>query len=580
MTPVVLAHERRISLQDVVSVAYGNPATADEASLRLLDERREQAVRWVESRKQPAYGFNRGFGHNVDVEVASRHLTQLQHNLIRSHASSVGPNAPRPIVRATMFLRAVSLMRGHSAVRSDVVRILIDCLNAGITPVIPTIGSVGASGDLAPLSHLALTLIGEGQTLTPDSEIPRPASEALASAELRPLSLEMKEGLALNNGLQFTTAYGILTHAACENLLKHAFISSALSTLVLLGSDVPFRDDLMQLRPHRGSLRTARAISALMKDAPLRESHRHHHSDGEVQDPYSLRCAAQAIGAAADLMDDAARTFEIEANSATDNPLLLRDPATGEFTDIVSGGHFHGMPIATRVYGLIQAMAILAHLSNLRCARFVDQHRNRGLGSDVLDPKLTEEQRSASSGMMIPEYVSASLVNTIWSAAMPTHLFSIPTDAGQEDHVSMSASLAVRAWETARRTAEALAIELAYNAQAAYARREITAIPCKHELSAQGRAELKRAQNNLVEQANRIVGDEFEVQARISLRYRLSPAERILSPICERIIARIADVFPPVTTDRSMSAQLMALTDLVEAGDLASIAADGGAFDG
>jgi len=304
----------------------------------------------------------------------------------------MGEPVDAEVVRAVMFLRARSLVLGHSGVRSKLVESLINLLNADIVPVVPRMGSVGASGDLAPLSHVALALLGEGDVLAPGSRERRPASEVLREAGLEPLKLEMKEGLALNNGVQFSTALGILSLSKIEMLLETACLATAVSNQVMLGSDTPYLEELHQLRPHPGAMKMAERLRHYMNDSPIRASHQRYDVDGVVQDPYSLRCAAQILGACSEEISEARKTFEIEINSATDNPLLLPDE-NGEYTNIISGGHFHGMPIAMKLYNLLEAMSVMARLSNMRCVRFVDGARNRGLGHDLKWPGLSDAER-------------------------------------------------------------------------------------------------------------------------------------------------------------------------------------------
>jgi histidine ammonia-lyase len=514
-------------LRDVHCVANGARVSLHPDTKTILDERREQVVAFVNrsgGTQEPAYGFNRGFGHNVHLRVAKEKVGQLQTNLIRSHSCGVGETAPREVIRGAMFLRAVSLARGHSGVRSVVVEKLIDLLNADIVPVVPRLGSVSASGDLAPLSHISLALLGEGQ-VSCGGQI-EDATSALAANGIEPLELEMKEGLALNNGVQYSTAYGIWCLERMDRLLKTAVVATALSAQVMLGADTPFRADLHRLRPHRGSQRVARWLFGLMSGSPLREAHRDFEVDGEIQDPYNLRCAPQTLGACAELLDRARDTFSIEASSVTDNPIILMagdsfarthkskrgHDLRDQYVDIVSGGHFHGMPVAVDLYGLLQACGIMARLSNMRTVRYVDGDKNKGLGADLKWPgniaflnwakkkanqakipkssrahiakmiaqkDRLEKEQAISSAFMIPEYVSAGLTNWIWGSCMPVHIFSLSTDAGQEDHVSMAANVVVRLHESLPRLAEVLAIELAFAAQAAAVRKEMRCIPSR-----------------------------------------------------------------------------------------------------
>ncbi len=270
---VTIGTGHKLNVLAAVSVARGGVKVALDVSARaILSTRRKQVVDFITRTQDPAYGFNRGFGHNVDVAVPPDKLALLQKNLIRSHASGVGDAAPVDVIRLTMLLRAHSLAQGHSGVRPEVIESLIDFLNHGITPVVPRFGSVGASGDLAPLSHIALALIGEGEVFCEGVRLS--AVEALKKVGLSPLELQMKEGLALNNGVQFSTAWGIINLIECENLLKTAAISTALSTQVFLGSDTPFAAELHALRPHPGAEAMAKIISGLMVGSPLREAHR------------------------------------------------------------------------------------------------------------------------------------------------------------------------------------------------------------------------------------------------------------------------------------------------------------------
>lgn len=578
-------------LRDVLRVANGVKIRLDDAAKSVLATRRTQIESFVDQFDEPAYGFNRGFGHNVHLKVDQAGRDELQANLIRSHCCGVGEAAPRQVVRGAMYLRAVSLARGYSAVRPSVVEKLIELLNADIVPVVPRLGSVSASGDLAPLSHMALALLGEGEVFYRGEKLP--AGKALATAEIAPLQLKMKEGLALNNGVQYSTAYGIWCLDGLDRLLKTAAIATALSAQVMLGADTPFREDLQQLRPHPGSLRVARWLFALMANSPMREAHRHFDVDGEIQDPYNLRCAPQILGACADLLERARCTFATEAASVTDNPIILKAGAefgraqhdakatqfVDQYVDIVSGGHFHGMPIAVDVYGLLQACAIMARLSNMRVVRYVDGQKNKGLGDDLkwggnldyvakwdLIKRWTEEsgmalppdfqvhidnirkekdgiekEQAISSAMMIPEYVSAGLTNWIWGSCMPVHLFSLSTDAGQEDHVSMAANVVTRLHDTLPRLAEVLAIELAFAAQAAALRKQMRCIP-----------------------------------SLLHYWHPLGLAETQLNAVGEAVLAAIESLFPLVTRDRPLAGDISRLGEAVLQGQIVRTAEEAG----
>lgn len=564
---IVLHHEVNVTLEDVLAVGRGEQVALADVTRELLAQRRVQVVEFIQRTGRPAYGFNRGFGSNVDKPVSEENLAKLQWNLIRSHACGVGPDAPAEVVRSAMFLRAASLTRGHSGIRPEVVEQLVTFLNHNIVPRVPQYGSVGASGDLAPLSHIALCLMGEGNVTQ------GPTAEVLKQAGIAPLVLEMKEGLALNNGMQFTAAYAIHLWSQTERLLGQAVLNTALAVQVLLGSDTPFREDLHALRPHPGAVAIARRLSQWIHGAPIRASHEQYDVDGVVQDPYSLRCSAQILGACQELLDDARNTLAIEANSVTDNPILLQSGSQqGQYTDIVSGGHFHGMPLATRIFGLLQAMGIMARLANMRCNRYVDSARNRGLGHDLKYPTLTAEEEATHSAMMIPEYVSAALTNHIWGACMPSHLFSLSTDAGQEDHVSMAAGLVVRAWETAGRLAEVLGIELAYAAQAAAIRKVQRHFPSKIPLNPAEKAAVQPALDAYLSTVSEVARPHhFEVEVKTELQYAWTPEERCLSPVCEQVLERVHALFPPVVHDRFLGDQLAALAALVSGGELLNV---------
>ncbi len=563
---VTLAHGKALTIEDTLGVVQGVTVELDPATRELLLERRAQIVSFITSSSKPSYGFNRGFGHNVDRAVPADELSILQRNLVRSHSCGVGPATSRELVRATMLLRAQSLVCGHSGVRPEVVEALLGFLNNDITPVVPCHGSVGASGDLAPLAHIARALIGEGECFVASESDPIETSHALVRSGLKPLSLEMKEGLALINGVQFSTACGVLAFARLRDLVKAEALATAMTAQVMLASDAPFSRGLHELRPHRGATIVARWIWDSMQRSPLREAHRDYLIDAEIQDPYNIRCAAQILGTCHDLLREARDTFEVEINSATDNPLLLESD-DGSFTSIVSGGHFHGMPVAVKLYNLVQVVSIVASLVNARCSRYVDAARNKSLGNDLMWPRLSERETSISSSMMIPEYVSAALTNTLWGMSTPSHLFSISTNGGQEDHVSMSAGLGVRLMEMVPRVAELIAIELAYAAQAAAIRREMCIIPSKHHPEAQ--ADVDKAVQKLIALVKKRVDiQHIRPEVEIKLGVEIASEATCLSPVCERMLELVWNIFPPVVEDRPLSTQLRALAAAVLSGEL------------
>ncbi len=581
MEQVTIDNKKRITTKEVTEAARGKKVVVDDAVYSMLAERRNQIKSHIREKKIQAYGFNRGFGHNVDLPVDDYRLYDtLQKNLILSHACGTGYPANREIVRATMFLRAVSLSRGYSGIRPEVIQTLVDMLNADVIPEVPVYGSVGASGDLAPLSHIALTMMGKGFAFFKDENNRIPADQALKKAKIAPLNLKMKEGLALNNGVQFSTALAILSCKRLTTLLKTATITTALTAQVMLGADTPFRKDLHQLRPHPGALEVSGWIFDLMKNSPLRNAHEPYEIDGEIQDPYNIRCAAQILGTCHDLIEEARNTFEIEANSVTDNPVILPEKNSPDrYTEVVSGGHFHGMPVSVKLYNLMQAMGIMSRLSNMRCARYVDPARNKGLGSDLLWPGLSRPERGVNSGMMIPEYVTASLTNHIWAACMPSHLFSLSTDAGQEDHVSMAPNLGVRVWETIPRLAEILAIELAMGAQASAIRKESGHIPSKIKLSEEEQQQTKEAfeqyENRLRETLKERVlqnqEEDFDVDIEVRLKHPVSRDMLSLSPPCRKLVQRVQRIFPVLKTDRWMGEELNRLAVFVLEGEAVRI---------
>jgi len=551
---ITIDHRQELDLAAIVAAGDTKCRVGLHPATRaLLAERRRQIEAVIIDQELPAYGFNRGFGHNVDLAVKEELLADLQENLIVSHAVGVGEALPEAVVRIAMLLRANSLARGYSGIRPDLVDALLALLNAGITPVVPALGSVGASGDLAPLSHIALALIGQGQVTVGGER--QPAATALARAGIAPLRLAMKEGLALNNGVQVMNAIGLLACARLQGLLKTAAVNTALTAQVMLAPDTYFRPDFHAVRPHPGARRVADWIWRLMQDSPIRMAHRDFKDDGQVQDPYNIRCAAQILGAAHDLVSQAETTLLIEANSATDNPILLPD-AAGRHVDVVSGGHFHGMPVAVQIYGLFQAAGIIAGLAHQRSVRYVDPNRNKGLGRDLKWPGLSADDNSISSGLMLLEYASASLLNAIWGEAMPSHLFTIATNAGQEDHVSMGTGLAVRLLDSLDKVARVLAIELACTLQAIAVRKMLTAIPTAAELPDWVHAELADLKVRMDRHADGVI---FEVGVIRELP--LTEAQRRLSPVSERLYAAlVADgAFAPVTRDRVLADDIAAL---------------------
>ncbi|MFL5948089.1 MAG: histidine ammonia-lyase [Gaiellaceae bacterium] len=440
-----------LALADVWDVALGGRtvALADSARERMAAAR-EIVEHAAHGREEHTYGVNTGFGRFVSRSIPEELTEELQLRLLRSHACGVGEPYPDEIVRAAMLLRANALAKGYSGARIETVELLVECLNRGLLPYVPSRGSVGASGDLAPLAHLALPLIGEGEATVDGRRLP--GAEALAEVGLAPVRLQAKEGLSLVNGTQFMAAFGALGSVRARRLAKAADIACAQSLEALQGSRTSFLPQIHALRPLQGQGDSAANVLQLLEDSAINESHRW---CDKVQDAYSLRCAPQVHGASRDLLDYVSYTVSAELNAATDNPLVLVEEGM-----IVSAGNFHGQPLAFALDVLAMAVAELASISERRVERLVNPALSEGL-----PPFLTEEG-GLNSGFMIPQYVAAALVSENKVLAHPASVDSIPTSAGQEDHVSMGNAAGLKAWQVLANSERALAIELLAGAQA------------------------------------------------------------------------------------------------------------------
>ncbi|MBP0491924.1 histidine ammonia-lyase [Pararoseomonas indoligenes] len=395
------------------------------------------------------YGVNTGFGKLAGTRIPPDALVQLQLNLIRSHAAGVGEPLPRPVVRLVLALKALSLSRGASAVRGETVEALTRLLEADVLPVIPARGSVGASGDLAPLAHMSLVLIGEGEAFVEGRRVS--GAEALAHVGLRPLPLGPKEGLALLNGTQVSTAVALVALFRARDLFATALVAGAMSTEGVRGSDTPFDPRIHELRGQPGQIRAAAALRGLMAGSAIRESHRV--DDPRVQDPYSIRCQPQVMGACLDALDHAASVLEREANAVTDNPLVT---AEGE---VLSGGNFHAEPVAFAADHIALALAEIGALSERRIALLTDPALS-GL------PAFLVREGGLNSGFMIAQVTAAALASEQKALAHPRSVDSLPTSANQEDHVSMATGAALRLVPMADNLRDILAIELLAAAQA------------------------------------------------------------------------------------------------------------------
>ena len=436
---------------DVLAVAYGGAEVvlSPEAAEGMGPARRivEEAVR----EGRTVYGITTGFGALSTTRVDPGLSGEMQVALVRSHASGVGHPLPASLVRAMMLLRARTLSQGHSGVRPLVVERILDLLNAGVLPVVPAQGSVGASGDLAPFAHLALPLIGEGEVF--DDGVRRPAAEALADHGIEPLTLEPKEGLSLLNGTEGMLAWGVLGLERIRRLALAADLACALTVEALLASERPFMAEVHELRKHPGQAHSARIIREALAGSPIVASHADDFTHA-VQDAYSVRCAPQVHGAVRDVMAHAATVFARELGAVVDNPIVL--PESGE---VVSAGNFHGQPLAFALDFLAIAATELASISERRTDRILDPDRSSGL-----TPFLATHP-GLNSGFMLTQYTAAALVAENRVLSHPASVDTIPTSGLQEDHVSMGWGAGKKLWEVLDNTTRVIAVELLCAAQ-------------------------------------------------------------------------------------------------------------------
>jgi histidine ammonia-lyase len=440
-----------LTIEDVWAVAVeGAAAGLADSAREKMRAARAVVERAAHGSREHTYGVNTGFGRFVSRSIPEELTSELQLRLLRSHACGVGDPYPDEIVRAALLLRANALAKGSSGARVETVELLLALLEHGVLPVVPSRGSVGASGDLAPLAHLALPLVGEGEAWLDGERLP--GGEALARAGLEPVRLEAKEGLSLINGTQFMAAALALGLVRARRLARAADIACALSLEALQGSRTSFLPEIHALRPLRGQQAAAANVLRLLEGSAIIEAHRW---CDKVQDAYSLRCAPQVHGASRDLLDYAEYTVAVELNAATDNPLVLADAE-----ELVSNGNFHGQPLAFALDALAMAVAELASISERRLERLVNPNLSDGL------PAFLTTDGGLNSGFMIPQYVAASLVSENKVLCHPASVDSIPTSAGQEDHVSMGNASGLKAWQVLANCERALAIELLAGAQA------------------------------------------------------------------------------------------------------------------
>lgn len=447
MTAIVL-RPGDVSLADWRAIYRGADVRLDPAATPQIAAS-AAAVQRILAKGEPIYGINTGFGKLASVRIEAADLATLQRNIVLSHAAGVGAPSPVPVVRLMMALKLASLAQGASGVSPATTSLLEALLAKGLTPVVPAQGSVGASGDLAPLAHMAAAMIGVGDVFVGGER--KGATDALSAAGLAPLDLGPKEGLALLNGTQFSTAYALAGLFEAERLFQTALVTGALSTEAAKGSDTPFDARIHALRRHAGQIEVAAALRALMSGSPIRASHLK--DDERVQDPYCLRCQPQVMGAALDILRQAATTLTVEANGVSDNPLIFT-----ETDEALSGGNFHAEPVAFAADMIALALCEIGSLSERRIAMLVDPALSNL-------PAFLTPKPGLNSGFMIPQVTAAALVSENKQRAYPASVDSIPTSANQEDHVSMAAHGARRLLDMAANTGNVLAIELLAGAQ-------------------------------------------------------------------------------------------------------------------
>lgn len=443
----------RLTLSELRHLLGGHVRLSIDPAFWPAVEGSARTIASAAARGEPAYGINTGFGKLAKVHIADEQLERLQLNLVRSHAVGVGALLDDACVRLIIALKAASLARGASGVRRLVIDALLALYNANVLPCIPAKGSVGASGDLAPLAHLTLALLGEGEVRIDGRVVP--AAEGLARAGLEPLRLAPKEGLALLNGTQVSTALAIRALFEAEDLFAAATVAGAMSVDAARGSDAPFDPRIQALRGQPGQIDVAAGYRRLLEGSEIRASHRV--NDERVQDPYSLRCQPQVMGACLDLIRNAARTLLIEANAVTDNPLVF-DPGNDGCGEVVSGGNFHAEPVALAADTLALAIAEIGALSERRIALLIDASLS-GL------PPFLVRDAGVNSGFMMAHVTAAALASENKSLAHPASVDSLPTSANQEDHVSMATFAARRLLDMCDNTRHIVAIELLCAAQ-------------------------------------------------------------------------------------------------------------------
>jgi histidine ammonia-lyase len=453
----------------------------------------------------PVYGVNTGFGKLASIRIEARDVTALQRNLILSHCCGVGEPLPPAMVRLVLALKLASLGRGASGVQPATVELIEAMLSRGVLPVIPGQGSVGASGDLAPLAHMAAAMIGEGEAEFGGERLP--AAEALRRAGLAPIVLAAKEGLALINGTQVSTALALRGLFGAHRCLQAALVTGALSTDAAMGSSAPFHPEIHALRGHRGQIDAAAALARLLDGSAIRASHVE--GDSRVQDPYCIRCQPQVAGAALDLLRQTAATLAIEANAVTDNPLVLSDD------QVVSGGNFHAEPVAFAADILALAICEIGAIAQRRISLLVDPALSFGL------PAFLAAEPGLNSGLMIAEVTSAALMSENKQLAHPASVDSTPTSANQEDHVSMACHGARRLGPMVANLETIIGIEALAAVQGVEFRAPLTTSPA-----------LQRVMGVVRERAPALVGDRF-LAPDLAAAAELVASGRLASPVTD-----------------------------------------------
>jgi histidine ammonia-lyase len=445
-----------LTLEQVREVAVERRPVMLAPGAREAVDRARAVVDEIVAGNKLAYAVTTGVGKLSDVRIAGEQIRELQINLVRSHAVGVGEPLPAAETRAMMLLRANSLAKGCSGVRGIVIDTLCEMLNRGVTPYVPSQGSVGASGDLAPLAHLALALIGEGECFDADSKLV-PSADALRHAEIKPLELQAKEAISLINGTQAMLAVGALALLASETLIDSADVIGGLVCDALQGTDTAFDERIHQARPHPGQMKSAANLRRMLGGSEIRESHR---DCGRVQDAYSMRCIPQVHGAVRDTLAHCRRVFEIEANSAVDNPLVFLTNVDKAEGDVISGGNFHGEPLAFALDFLAISLSALAGISERRIERLVNPSLNEGL------PPFLAQGAGLNSGFMMAQVTAAALVSENKVLAHPASVDSITTSGNKEDFVSMGMTAANKLMRVVENARNVLAIEAMAVAQA------------------------------------------------------------------------------------------------------------------